>query len=175
MDGSILRITQKSVSVLSATPSFYVIPDVNRMEKCSVTNEEIIVGLREMASALVKNDGIHDKEIDILLRAAEIVESGVPRVMTLDEVKEASSHDLWSMWNGCVWLEGICGNLAPIFMDITYEGQLRVFSQFMHDYKTVSPCSETWWHFTYYGKTWRLWTAKPSFEDMKAAKWGDAE
>ena len=84
-----------------------------------------------------------------------------------DEVK---SHAGNGLKDGCFWIETRYGGLAPAFLDLCVQGELRVYSPFLHP--ASNPDSNmTWWPLECYGDTWRVWAARPSEEERTTGKW----
>lgn len=96
------------------------------------------------AHALVRNWAVRDA-ID-LLKAQE------PRVMTLEEIPDAVFG----------WME-MFGQIIPCVLEDVYADDTVGFANIEdgHDYMCASD----------YGKTWRVWTSRPSDEQREATPW----
>ena len=88
--------------------------------------------------------------------ALELLKEQEPRMLTLEEVRERKPFHLW--------VEDLETG-AQVF-PIAYVGGLYVDSA--EDWSVDPDHRNTP---EYYGKTWRCWTAKPTYEQRRAVKW----
>lgn len=98
------------------------------------------------------------KAYDMAVDALELLKEREPRVLTLDEVRERKPFHLW--------VEDLETG-AQVF-PIAYVGGLYVDSA--EDWSVDPDHRNTP---EYYGKSWRCWTARPTYEQRRAVKWND--
>jgi len=90
-----------------------------------------------------------------------------PELLSLEDVKAHAGNGLK---DGCFWIETRYGSLAPAFLDICVQGELRVYSPFMHP--GSNPDSNmTWWGVEYYGAYWRVWDKRPTADQTEREAW----
>lgn len=98
-------------------------------------------------------------------------ESGKARVMTLPEVMEINLDTMWCMNHGCAWIEvGYGRKIAPVFPKYIYQEKLWVVSLYLHN-EMEQFDTETWWNLEMYGKSWRMWTQRPTEKQMSDVPW----
>lgn len=98
--------------------------------------------------------------------ALQLLKAQEPRVMLQTEVMMESN----ALYEGCVWLETRYGSLAPCFIGFEYQGEIKIYSPFLHPAKAPES-NETWWGIEHYGHIWRCWTSRPTDEQQKEAEW----
>lgn len=88
-----------------------------------------------------------------------------PRVMTLDEVRR--NHE-WAVWIEC--------NSSKTQNIGQYSGKVSWYNKRLSDWErflTIGSDEYLFRESDGYGKTWRCWTARPTEEQRKAAKWDE--
>ena len=90
-----------------------------------------------------------------------------PSLLSLEEVK---AHAGTGIKDGCFWIETRYGGLVPAFLDLCAQGELRVYSPFLHPASNLDS-NMTWWGLEHYGTYWRVWTKRPTDEQMEGAAW----
>ena len=101
--------------------------------------------------------------------ALALLKEHEPKILTLDEVKAAQEKGITE---GCYWYEGRFGGMAPVFVDIVFQGEIRLRSPWLfNDHNVGSDTMEAWCGLSIYGSIWRLWTHKPTQEQMEAVPW----
>lgn len=103
--------------------------------------------------------------------ALELLKEQEAKILTFDELKE-STYMKWHSKHGCLWLETKFGCLAPGLFDVKYGKLYRMNSIYLHP---ADGGDITWWDETYYQRTWRAWTAKPTDKQREEAKWDDEQ
>lgn len=94
-------------------------------------------------------------------------EDGEPRVLTLEELKEYISlppvfvDDLGAQ-------EDYIQDIAPLYMDFPNPETWYVHWRDVHTLRQNVDCAGQ-----VYGKRWRVWTAKPTNEQMERTKWDE--
>jgi hypothetical protein len=96
-------------------------------------------------------------------------ETGPDRPLALEEVKEITRGQAWHMRNGCLWLESRWGAFAPCFTDAAQNGEVRIWSIYLHPANIDS--NVTWWKEKYYGSSWRLWGGRPADDKRASTPW----
>lgn len=90
-----------------------------------------------------------------------------PKLLSLEDVKAHAGNGLK---DGCFWLETRYGSLAPAFLDICAQGELRVYSPFLHP-GSNSDSNMTWWECEHYGTYWRVWDKRPTADQTERETW----
>ena len=109
-------------------------------------------------------DGSIEDVHEVLEEVRDYLLSQQPRVMTLEEVRK-----LQSLRDGAVWLEvGAGAGFMPAFPEMIMTN-ITFF--------VAIPLMNYHWYCENdsYGKIWRCWTARPTDEQRKGAKWDDED
>lgn len=89
-----------------------------------------------------------------------LLKSDEPRMMTLEEIKRHDNQD------GCVWFEQPTYNAVAAFVR-----QDEECTEIISPYLLGEPINHGYMSNTFYGKTWRFWTSRPSEQQMRDTKW----
>lgn len=104
---------------------------------------------------------------DLAHTALLMLKEQVPRVMTVEEVKQHDNQD------GCVWFEQPTYNAVAAFAR-----QDEKFTEIISPYLLGKPINHVYMSNAFYGETWRCWTSRPTPEQMRDTPWegeSDAE
>lgn len=130
-----------------------------------INKEKIINELDDVAMACVEYGDL--KAIQTLNSAIILLKEQEPRTMTMEEVKQHDNQ------GGCVWFEQPTYNAVAAFAR-----QDNECTEIISSYLLGEPINHVYMSNTFYGKTWRCWTSRPTPEQMRETLWeenGDAE
>jgi hypothetical protein len=109
--------------------------------------------------AFITNSCINGVMADALSLLKE-QELRMPRVMTLEEVKQHNNQ------NGCVWFEQPTYNAVAAFVRKD-EFEIEVISPYI----LGEPINHGYWLDSNYNVTWRCWTSRPDQATREATPW----
>lgn len=126
-------------------------------DRWNPSREEVIEGLKKVWDAFDHME--HELYADYVFDALKMLKEQEPRVLTLEEVKK-----LQSIYDGAVWLETCAGILFPVLPEMSLPRSTFFVAIPFVGYRS-------WTDNEYYGKTWRLWSSRPTDEQRGAVPW----
>lgn len=89
--------------------------------------------------------------------AVELLKAQEPRILALDEIKEGEPY----------WFEVSGDFVRPVICLHREDDAIKKYITFVWQYGTSS------WEMEEYNVGWRCWSARPTKEQRKVAKWND--
>ena len=118
-----------------------------------IDRETVIRHFQDAIEASGNNNKWRFVRLDIIEDAIELLKEQEPRLFKLDDVS--------------AWIRQKPLDREPIYVEVK-----DLFGAWMVD-EIASYLPETDLSGELYGKTWRVWSAKPTEEQRKEAKWND--